>query len=167
MQYDNRDVVSQEQFRALMRKFASSVAVITTRHDGVDHGMTATAVCSVSVDPPSILVVVNRASRSYPLISASRRFVVNILSDDQRALSQRFAKDLDDKFSGIRIRPGIQGIPIIEGAAAIIECVISSEAAAETHTIFVGRVVGGEVASGLPLVYQDASYKSLVASCAI
>jgi flavin reductase (DIM6/NTAB) family NADH-FMN oxidoreductase RutF len=153
--------VSPSLFKMMMRSIASSVTIVTTCHDRECHGMTATAVCSVSAEPPSILVVVNQSARSHPLISASKVFVVNVLAEHQRPLSDRFAGKHVDQFKDIPTRSGLNGSPIIVGVAAHIECMITAAFTAGTHTIFVGRVVGGGVKRLPPLLYHDGDYKSV------
>ncbi|MBN9489740.1 MAG: flavin reductase [Alphaproteobacteria bacterium] len=148
-------------FRGLMRKLASSVTVITTCLDKHLHGMTATAVSSVSADPPTILIVVNKDNRSHPLIRESRSFVVNVLADTQRMISERFSGKLEYQFDGLDYRLGQQGSPILSGVAAHLECVTQSETQVGTHTIFIGRVVDGGVTSSDPLLYHDGAYKAV------
>jgi flavin reductase (DIM6/NTAB) family NADH-FMN oxidoreductase RutF/nitroreductase len=154
-------LVSGDRFKSLMRNIASSVAVITTNQFERPHGMTATAICSVSADPATILIVVNRSTRSHPIISAAKAFTINILADHQHAIGRRFASKHDDPFDGIKYRAGLNGSPIIDGVAAHIACVTVSEIEVETHTIFVGRVVGGDVSKAPPLLYHEGAYKTL------
>ena len=158
---DNLALVSGDIFKSLMRNIASSVAVITTNQAGRQHGMTATAICSVSAEPATILIVVNRSTRSHPILSATRTFTVNILADHQHDISGRFSSKHEDPFSGIDYRAGSNGNPIIDGVAAFLECTIVSDIDVGTHTIFIGQVVGGDVARALPLVYHEGEYKSL------
>lgn len=157
----NVNGIDADLFRSLMRRIASSVAVITTAHDGHLHGMTATAVTSVSAEPPRLLIVVNRSTRSHPLITASRIFVVNILADSQRSLGEHFARKGDNQFEGIAFDLGPSGSPIIRDAAAHLECTLVSETDMGTHTIFVGQVVGGGVSGSNPLLYHDGAYKAV------
>lgn len=154
-------LVSGDRFKSLMRNIASSVAVITTTRDGRQHGMTATAICSVSAEPATILIVVNRSTRSHPILSATRTFAVNVLADHQHDIGGRFSSKLEDPFAGISYRAGANGNPIIDDVAAYIECAIVSDIDVGTHTIFIGRVIGGDVSRALPLVYHEGSYKSL------
>lgn len=158
---NDKVLVSGDLFKSLMRNIASSVAVITTNQLGKRHGMTATAVCSVSADPATILIVVNRSTRSHPIIAATKAFTVNILADHQHAIGTRFASKSDDPFDGIEYRSGLNGSPIIEGVAAYIECATVSEIEVETHTIFIGRVLGGDVSKAHPLLYHEGAYKSV------
>jgi flavin reductase (DIM6/NTAB) family NADH-FMN oxidoreductase RutF/nitroreductase len=159
--HSNIALVSGELFKSLMRNIASSVAVITTNHGEQLHGMTATAVCSVSADPATILIVVNRSTRSHPIISAAKTFTVNILANHQHTISARFASKLENPFEGIAYDVGSNGNPIIKGVAAHIECMTVSEIDVGTHTIFIGNVVGGDVSPVHPLVYHEGEYKSL------
>ena len=158
---NDEQLVSGDLFKALMRNIASSVAVITTNQAGKPHGMTATAICSVSADPATILIVVNRSTRSHPIISVAKTFTVNILADHQHAIGARFASKHDNPFDGIEYRTGSNGSPTIEGVAAHIACATVSEIEVETHTIFIGRVVGGDVSKAPPLLYHAGAYKSV------
>jgi flavin reductase (DIM6/NTAB) family NADH-FMN oxidoreductase RutF/nitroreductase len=159
--HDDLPLVSGELFKSLMRNIASTVAVITTNQAGLQHGMTATAICSVSAEPATILIVVNRSTRSHPILSATRTFTVNILAEKQHDIGGRFSSKHENPFAGIEYRVGSNSNPIIEGVAAYIECAIASEIDVGTHTIFIGRVIGGDVSRILPLVYHEGEYKSL------
>lgn len=153
--------IDPDLFRSIMRRLASSVTVITTAHGDHIHGMTATAVCSVCAVPPTILIVVNRSARSYPLIDGSGSFVVNILAEGQHEIAKRFAGKLEDQFVGIDYRVGGTSGPILRGAAAHLECKVASQSDVGTHTVFIGEVVGGDVAEAFPLVYHDGRYPAL------
>jgi flavin reductase (DIM6/NTAB) family NADH-FMN oxidoreductase RutF/nitroreductase len=160
-QLGNSALVSGDLFKSVMRNIASSVAVITTNHGGKQHGMTATAVCSVSADPATILVVINRSTRSHPIISASKTFTINVLADHQHDISGRFSSKLEDQFQGVEYRAGSSGNPIIKDVAAYIECSVLSGIDVGTHTIFISHVIGGNVSQALPLLYHEGEYKSL------
>jgi flavin reductase (DIM6/NTAB) family NADH-FMN oxidoreductase RutF/nitroreductase len=149
------------KFRTLMRNVGSSVAVITASLQGTDHGMTATAVCSVSADPAQILIVINRSNRTHAIVAAARRFTVNFLADHQAKYGQRFAEKHPSPFDGVRCTKGRHGM-IIDGCAAFLECHTMTELEVGTHTIFVARVVGGEAICAAPLLYHAGQYKSLV-----
>ena len=153
--------LSGDRFKLLMRNVASSVAVITTTQRDKRHGMTATAVCGVSVDPASILVVVNRLTRSHPILVSSKTFTVNVLADDQQMIGKRFAAKLDEPFEGVEHRLGSIGGPIIAGSAAYFECSTVSEFDVGTHTIFIGEVLNGEASGAHPLIYHGGAYKTL------
>lgn len=161
MPADKAEAIDTDLFRALMRCIASSVAVITTGADGNLHGMTATAVTSVSASPASLLVVVNRSNRSHLLITASRSFAVNILSETQRSLGERFSSKADDQFDGVPHEIAWNGAPVLKNVAAHLECRLVAETDVGTHTIFVGEIVGGGLSGAYPLLYHDGAYKAL------
>jgi flavin reductase len=144
--------IDEARFKAAMRCMASTVTVITSRCGAVTNGMTATAVCSVSATPPSVLIVINRSSRSHALIAQGGSFAINILSAEQAALAHHFATKADDPLQAAIHRPGV---PVIEGCAAEIECVVETEVAAGTHSIFIGRVVAAQETDRLPLIYRN------------
>jgi flavin reductase len=154
---------NKDTFRAIMRRQALSVTIITTSHGEHLHGMTATAFCSVCADPPTVLIVVNRSTRSHPLIHGSGIFVVNILADDQMLLANRFSGKFEDQFTGVAFRVGKTGGPILAGVAAFLECQVISRTEVETHTLFLGRVIDGVADRGQSLVYHDGKYGNIVA----
>jgi flavin reductase (DIM6/NTAB) family NADH-FMN oxidoreductase RutF len=151
----------RDSFRRAMRAVASSVAVITTCHDGHLHGMTATAFSSVTADPPTVLIVVNQSTRSHPLISGSRAFVVNFLAQSQRHLSDLFAGKATDQFLSVDFTPGRNEAPIIDGAVAHLDCETISETTCGTHTIFLARVIDASASHKGPLLYHDGQYKPI------
>jgi flavin reductase (DIM6/NTAB) family NADH-FMN oxidoreductase RutF len=156
-----RSGLNAERFKLVMRNIASSVAVITVEHAGRKHGMTATAVCSVSSAPPTILIVVNRSARSHSIISQARRFTVNILAVHQAKLADRFSEKHPSPFDGVGHKTGICGGPVLEDAAAHLECETEAEIPAGSHTIFIGAVMGGDATKSPPLLYHKGEYKSL------
>lgn len=110
-------------FRRVIGSFMSGVVVITTEHDGVRHGMTVSAVSSLSLDPPMLLVCLNAGSTTQEAVRSAGRFAVNILGEHQGQLAERFARPgSDDKFAGLVVAPGRSGVPVIEGALATVEC---------------------------------------------
>ena len=153
--------ISNEQFKSVMRRFAACVNVITSVHDGAMNGMTATAVCSVSADPPSLLVIVNKSNRSHPLISRSGAFAVNILSSEQEAIATHFASKTPEPFTGVEFRTGRTGCPIISGADAHLECEVLQDIEIGTHSIFIGRIVACETNGKAPLLYHEGRFCGL------
>jgi flavin reductase len=150
--------VSGDQFKLVMRRFAASVNVITSADGAKKNGMTATAVCSVSSDPPSALIIVNKSNRSHPIIAGTRTFAVNVLSSNQRQVAAHFASKLPDPFAEIPHSIGRTGCPIIAGADAHIECTVIDQMDVGTHTIFVGKIVAAGTANGEPLLYHEGRY---------
>jgi flavin reductase len=148
-----------DAFRAAMRRFPTGITIVTTLLDGQPKGLTANAFSSVSVDPPSVLVVVNRATRTHPIIARSQRFCVNILAVEQRELAERFASRVEDPFEGTRVRSGATGSPIFADALAYFDCDVFEEFAAATHAIFLGTVRECGSRDGEPLGYFDGAYR--------
>jgi flavin reductase len=150
--------VDAATFRAVMRRLAASVAVVTSRHGPNLNGMTATAVCSVSAEPPLVLAVVNRSSNSYPLISAGGRFALNILREDQADVASYFARQGDKSFDDLSYDFGLTGCPLLKTCLASVECTVESTFNCGSHTIFVGRVVNAAVRQATPLLYFDGHF---------
>jgi flavin reductase (DIM6/NTAB) family NADH-FMN oxidoreductase RutF len=154
--------IDRNELRRIMGHFATGVTVVTT-HDGNGrrYGLTANAVCSLSLTPPLVLVCVDKSAESHPAFERSRVFAVNVLSDAQRDLSQRFAVSGGEKFAGLACRTGITGAPILEGALAHVECRVSTVHEGGDHTIYVGAVEGGDAAEGQPLLFFRGRYRLL------
>jgi flavin reductase len=151
---------STEDFIAAMRRFATGVSIVTTADDDRIHGFTVNAFASVSVSPPTVLICVNRGATAHPLIARSQRFCVNILALEQRALAERFAGgEPRSRFEGVGYRIGPSGSPILEGTLAHVDCVLTEELTASTHTIFLGRVLDAGWREGVPLGYFDRQYR--------
>jgi flavin reductase (DIM6/NTAB) family NADH-FMN oxidoreductase RutF/DNA-binding GntR family transcriptional regulator len=166
-------VVDQAVFRDVIGRFASGVTVITTRVDDRDFGTTASAMSSLSMDPPMLLVCLNKTSETQRAISSSRRFAVNILGEQQSELAYAFARKSPDKFRDAQIERGRDGVPLLVGALAHLECRVSDTATGGTHTIFMGAVEDALASPGEPLAYfrghfgrfedakQDEAYRRL------
>ena len=153
--------VDAESFRSALRRFASGVTVVTVSHDEELHGMTASSFASVSLDPPQILVCLDKASRTRALILEKGSFAVNILSDDQEEVSRSFSRRGTKPFDRLGHRTGVAGDPLLDGAIAYIECRLDQMVEAGDHDIFVGEVVACEAGPGTPLLYYDQAYRSL------
>jgi flavin reductase (DIM6/NTAB) family NADH-FMN oxidoreductase RutF len=148
----------REAYRLAMRRVAASVTVITAGYADRLHGMTATAVTSVSADPPTLLIVVNRSAKSHEFVSRSGRFAVNILDESQVEVARRFALDVAEKFAGLAYTLDAEGRPMIDGAVASFACISTATLEVATHTVFVGRVERATCRDGQPLVYFDGRY---------
>jgi flavin reductase len=155
--------VDENKFKAAMRCIASTVTVITSRSGGKTNGMTATAVCSVSAVPPCILIVVNQTNRSHALIAEAGSFAVNVLSADQADLAQHFARKSDDPLQSVKTSVGVTGVPVIEGCAALLECVVQQRIESGTHSVFIGRVIATQETDRSPLMYWNGDYVDLTA----
>lgn len=150
--------VDADAFRSVMRQLAGAVTVITTEGKGKLHGFTATAVCSVCADPPTVLIAVNQTARTYPHIDKKGSFAINVLSEDQRGLAEHFATKSENQFDSVNFRLGEKGVPLLTSAAAHLECKVYKKIPIGTHTLFVGRVIGTGFERRSPLVYYNARY---------
>ena len=146
-------LVNQEQFRSVMSRFASGVSIITTRHKGIDYGLTASAVCSLSLDPPMLLICVNKTSNTQKAIAEAQVFAVNILREEQSELAHRFAGSHPDQFAGMSISSGELGVPLLGEMLATIECRVTEIISGGTHSIFLAEVQTARAAEGMPLIY--------------
>ncbi len=152
------DVVEADVFRSVMRQMAGTVTVIATASEDGLHGMTATAVCSVCADPPTILIVVNRSTRTHPHIENKQAFTVNILNDGQQDIAELFASKGTEPFAKVSHKLLNDGCPAISGTAGYLHCLTQAQAVVGTHTIFIGRVIDAGVGAPKPLVYYDGKY---------
>ena len=154
--------VDPAQFRQLLGRFATGVTVVTTRDpQGRPIGMTASSVASVSLDPPLLLVSVSQEHDMHPALKVAPRFVLNVLAADQEEISRRFAAEHPDRFDGIGYHETRQGIPVLDGVLASIECEKQAEAPGGDHTVFFGLVTGGSVTDRSPLLYYRGGYAGL------
>jgi 3-hydroxy-9,10-secoandrosta-1,3,5(10)-triene-9,17-dione monooxygenase reductase component len=154
--------VDPAQFRQLCGRFATGVVVITaTGPDGAPAGMTANSFTSVSLEPPLVSVNVDRASDFHAVVTAAEGFVVNVLSSEQEATSRRFAGPAPHRFDGIGYRQVRGGRVVLEGVIAAIQCERHATVEAGDHTVVIGRVVGGEVHDGRPLLYFRGGYHTM------
>ena len=152
--------ISKEEFRSALSRFASGVTVVTTKDSsGKLYGITVSAFCSVSLEPPLILICIEKDTGSHHAFEQSRAFVVNILREDQQHISDRFASPLDDKFGEISYRSGIEDLPVLEDALANLECRLRYSHEGGDHTIFVGEVEKATVNGGEPLLYFHGNYR--------
>lgn len=154
--------VDQAQFRQLLGRFATGVAILTIRlPDGRPAGMTVNSLASVSLDPPLVAACIAHTAELHDAIAASPGFALSILEERQEALSRRFATAGVDRFAGIGHRASPGGHPILDGALAWIECVHHAAVPGGDHTILLGRVVRGEAGDGAPLVFYRGGYSGL------
>jgi len=152
--------ISNDEFRAALSRFASGVTVVTSKDkEERMHGITVSAFCSVSLDPPLILICVEKTTGSHFALERSEAFVVNVLSVSQGEISERFASMLPDKFDGVDFRPGIDGIPNLLGCLVNMECRLTDFYDGGDHTIFVGQVENAAFFDGDPLLYFRSDYR--------
>ena len=165
--------IDPQIFKGALGRFASGVTVITAHTDAGDYGMTASAFCSVSLNPPLILVCVKKGNHTHGLLESAAGFGVNLLAEDQKSLSNRFAgwgdkpqdhfDDLTDN-TGKLVRGEISGAPLIAGAMAWLDCTRFAAHDAGDHTIFLGEVQGGTLHGERddlrPLLYFAGRYRA-------
>ncbi|WP_421851054.1 flavin reductase family protein [Oricola sp.] len=161
-----------DDFRAAMSKLAATVNVITAGDGEERRGLTATAVCSMSVTPPSMLVCVNRFGEAHKAITSAGAFCVNILADDQGETAMRFAGQTGDagacKFKPHGWTKLATGAPALDGALVNVDCEIASISDTESHSIIIGNVQAirfGSAAS--PLLHFERNFYSLASQSAL
>lgn len=156
--------VGAEELKRAMTHFGSGVTVVSTNYDGLAHAMTATAFCSVSLEPPMVLVCVARHTRFHPAVLATKQWAVSILSAEQAPAARHLStsgRDLATQLDQFPHRPApVSGAPILNGSLAWLDCVTSATHEAGDHTIIVGTVLqaGEESANATPLAYYRGVY---------
>jgi 3-hydroxy-9,10-secoandrosta-1,3,5(10)-triene-9,17-dione monooxygenase reductase component len=151
--------VDPTDFRRALGQFVTGVTVVTTRDPaGRPLGLTANAFCSVSLNPPQVLVCVGSYSETHAGFRDFGFFGVSILSEDQEDISRCFARTGDDKFGTVALVPGQHGVLLVPGAVAHIECRVAAAYPGGDHTIYLGDVVGLAVFPGRPLLYHEGAY---------
>jgi flavin reductase (DIM6/NTAB) family NADH-FMN oxidoreductase RutF len=154
--------VSKDEFRSAMSRFASGVTVVTTRaEDHQPNGLTVSSFASLSLEPPLVLVCIDKRASIHDLLVEGRYFAVNVLAEDQEILSRRFASRDADRFSGTGYTEGMTGVPILSDVVAAIECRIVYTYPGGDHTIVVGEVEHAIVGDGKPLAYFRGGYAQL------
>lgn len=149
-------------FRATLGRFASGVTIITARDaDGRDVGMTVSAFSSLSLTPPLVLVCIDNAASVAPVLEHCESFAVNILADDQEALSRRFAERELDRFDSVAMHRGELGLALLDGALANLECRVTARQPGGDHTILIGEVKAASLREGQPLLYYRGGYRRL------
>jgi flavin reductase (DIM6/NTAB) family NADH-FMN oxidoreductase RutF len=147
------------ELRRALGCFVTGVTVVTAIDGGGrPRGFTANSFTSVSLDPPLVLVCIARTAGSYPLFSTTPHFAINILSEEQRPISSRFASKEADKFAQVPWRPGLTGSPLIAGTVAWLDCRTEQQIDAGDHLILVGRVVDFQHSTQTPLGFCRGNY---------
>jgi len=158
--------VTQGEFRKAMGSFATGVTVITVDYEGEVHGMTANAFASVSLDPLLVLVCVDHRARTHTHLHAKKRFGVNVLAENQRAISEYYAAptlthQYAEREAGARFDRTQHGTPVLHGALAYLECRLHTALDAGDHTIFIAEVEDVVVWEGDPLLYFRGEYRRI------
>lgn len=159
--------IDSGRFRQVMGRFATGVTVVTTVADGRPQGITVNALSSVSLEPPLVMVALDRRRFITPMVAMAGRYAVNVLGDGQQALSDCFAHaDVQpgrEDFCGASWHAGTTGLPLLDGVIATLECKVVETFSAGDHDLFIGRVDalddgGAATASVGPLLYFRRRY---------
>jgi 3-hydroxy-9,10-secoandrosta-1,3,5(10)-triene-9,17-dione monooxygenase reductase component len=159
MQMTHNASFDAAEFRKALGTFATGVTIITTRDaGGVSVGLTANSFNSVSLNPPLVLWSLAETSGSLPAFRDARHWAVHVLAADQEALSARFAKRGEDRFAGLDVDLGVDGVPLLRGCAARFVCRTAFQYAGGDHLIFVGEVIDFARSESAPLVFHSGRY---------
>jgi flavin reductase (DIM6/NTAB) family NADH-FMN oxidoreductase RutF len=153
--------IDDARFRQAMGHFASGVTVVTTAAGTELYGMTVSSFSSLSLNPPLVLICIDKSVPTHDILKHAGCFVVNILEERQEHLSRRFATTANDKFKGVAWHTGKLGLPVLDNTLAAIECSLRDTLNGGDHTIFIGEVVDAEVREGAPLLYYRRGYHEL------
>ena len=161
------EMIDSTNFRRALGRYASGITVVSGMSGGEPVGFTCQSFHSVSLRPPLILLSVMQGSSSWPKIRDSRTFCVNVLAQEQRHISDGFARSGSDKWAGVEWSSTVAGNPVIDGVLAWFDCDLYAEHAAGDHIIVVGKVrdfvESEEKNSGQPLLYFKGQYGKLAA----
>jgi len=146
--------------------FATGVTIVTVDLDGEVHGMTANAFASVSLDPMLVLVCVDHTTRTHAHLHAKKRFGINVLCAEQRAISEYYARPVRthehaEQEAGARFERTRLGTPMLQGSLAYLECRLHSAQVAGDHTIFIAEVEDVVVREGEPLLFFRGKYRKV------
>jgi flavin reductase (DIM6/NTAB) family NADH-FMN oxidoreductase RutF len=163
----DRMAIQSEVLRATMRQWVTGVTVVTSVYNGERAGMTVSSFTSVSLEPPTVLVCLNKNSYCHSIVQNSGIFAISMLGIGHDNLSKRFAgldPTITDRFEGIDVVVAETGAPLLIGAIGHLDCVVRSIHETSTHTIFIGEVIHAEVNTDkAPLVYYNRNYHVLTA----
>ena len=148
------------EFRRILGHWVTGVSVVTAQPaNEAPCGLTANAFCSVSLDPPLVLVCVEKSADSHDCIARAGAFCVNVLSSDQERLARHFAEaDAAQKFLGVAFHAERTGSPVLDVALAWVDCTLRERYDGGDHTIYLGEVVAGDAHEGTPILYYRGGY---------
>jgi flavin reductase len=154
------------ELRRIFGSFATGVTIVTCRVGDRKHGITVNSFTSLSLDPPLVLICIDRRAIAWEMIPQAGSFAVNILSEHQRALCDYFAKrlaaDPDNEFADIPHESGLSGAPIVDGAIAVFECRLTQSYPGGDHDIYVGEILLARVLSDeRPLIFHRGRFPAL------
>ena len=154
---------SRAELKDAYARWATGVTIVTARAGDHIHGMTVSAFTEVSLEPPLVLVCIDKTSDTQPVIAEGGCFAVNILARDQEAIARRFACDdaEDRRFLSLDCDTGETGAPLLAGSVASLDCRLEAAHEAGDHIIYVGEVVGLHLSDGDPLLFYNRGYCGL------
>jgi len=147
-----------DMMKQVNRRFITGVTVVTAMDGDTPRGLAVNAFSSISLDPPTVMVCVQRTSSTHDCLFRASHLAINILSIEQLDVINRFASKLDDKFAGVDWRSGPNGSPLINSSSAQMEAQIRERLQASTHTVFICRVVDAAVTDLHPMVYSAGKF---------
>jgi len=153
--------ISADLFKSAMRRWGSGVSILTTMREGGIMGITVSSFCSVSLNPPLILVCIEKKARNHQLIEKHRAFAINVLKTGQERLSELAAGHAGEHgnlLEDVPYRTAGTGAPILEDSLAWFDCSLQAVHDGGDHTIFVGRVEAAGHSEGRPLLYYEGDY---------
>ena len=154
--------MDSREIRDIMAHFATGVTVVTTRDGaGSPFGLTVNAFTSLSLNPPLVVVCIDKAAQCYSCFEESKVFAVNVLSEDQEELSRRFATKGIEKFGEIKWHRGENNVPLLDGSIGTIECKIVNSYEGGDHTIYLGEIVSAKATEDRPLLFFKGKYHRL------
>jgi flavin reductase (DIM6/NTAB) family NADH-FMN oxidoreductase RutF len=154
--------IDARELRNVMGHFATGVTIITTKDaTGKPFGLTANAFSSLSLDPPLLLICVDKKVDCYACFEQSKVFAVNFLSEGQDQLSNRFATKGIEKFEGVPYKLGELGVALLDGAVAHLECKLVDAFEGGDHTIYIGEIQAATVLNDRPLLFFKGKYYKL------
>ena len=154
--------IEAQELRRVLGHFATGVTVITTKDkDGGPNGLTANAFMSLSLNPPLILISVDKGATCYTCFEPHNGFTVNFLSEGQEDISRRFATKGIDKFAGLKWKEGSNGAAILDGVLGHVECKITQCYDGGDHTIVLGEILNVNATGERPLLFFKGKYQRL------
>ncbi len=153
--------LTSDEFRNVIGHFASGVTVITTTVDGKPYGTTASAVTSLSLEPPMVLIAMNQSSETGQAIATQGTFAINILGEDHGEIAVQFARKGAEKFEGVELTEGTEAGPLLTDALAHVECRVTEQVVAGTHVVFIAEALVATARPGAPLAYFRGQFGRL------
>jgi flavin reductase (DIM6/NTAB) family NADH-FMN oxidoreductase RutF len=169
MNYLENSLPTEDQLRNAMRQWTSGIVIVSAEHNGQRHGMTVSSFTSVSVDPPMVLVSLNKDARTHDLVLESGAFGITLLAADQQEISDRFAGRMgndDDRFAGLETIHLQTNSPLLMGGLAVFDCLLKGSFDTKTNTVMFGEVLVARLSSRpeeelKPLLYHNRDYRWL------